>query len=84
MISVIIVVHFFVAPWQKKKILEQQRASNDIEGFEGDGLSSSSQSIEQNEKIVDKLFHFLQILSAVFTSFAHGGEFEGKNVKKVI
>lgn len=64
----VLFVQFFVVPRQKEKLLKI-----DVEGSKGDGLSS--RSINENVIIVDELFNFLQILSAVFTSFAHGGEF---------
>jgi phosphate/sulfate permease len=67
LILTILIVQFLVVPSQRKKALELQRSLSDIEGSQGDGLNHS-------RKIVDKLFHFLQILSAVFTSFAHGGK----------
>ena len=71
MLLAALVAQLVVVPWQKRKILNM-----DEEGTEGDGLASSSAlKVAKNKQIVHGLFDFLQVLSAVFTSFAHGGEF---------
>lgn len=71
MLLAVLIAQSVIVPWQKRKILNM-----DEEGTEGDGLASSSTlKIQKNKQIVNGLFDFLQVLSAVFTSFAHGGEF---------
>lgn len=66
LIVTVIIAQMFIVPWQKRKILN-------IEEVGSDSLTRVLDS-EKNKLIVDGLFDFLQILSAVFTSFAHGGE----------
>lgn len=69
MLVAVLIAQSVIVPWQKRKILNM-----DEEGR--DGLASSSTlKIQKNKQIVNGLFDFLQVLSAVFTSFAHGGEF---------
>lgn len=86
-----LIAQFFIAPAQKKKILERSRAKNISEkpsqmenGFTS-GLSINTASTvsvnapvvkhddDETEENVNQLFNFLQIIAAVFSSFAHGG-----------
>ena len=92
----ILIIHFFVSPWQRRKILAQQpyRPTTDsvdvissIEKVEKGGeitvnsMSNSTNSVvpivkveeKEEEARVNLLFHFIQILAAIFSSFAHGG-----------
>lgn len=85
-IVVAVVVQFFIVPWQKKKIIPSKQVEN---GFASNATIVSTvttKSLEfptdeksvhteetDSEESVNKLFNFLQILSAVFSSFAHGG-----------
>ncbi|KAJ6637082.1 Sodium-dependent phosphate transporter 2 [Pseudolycoriella hygida] len=87
MLLVGILSQLFVVPWQRKKILSSEQAtwSRNSVGQSFDSIATvaaSTVSIDaaalKNQKIesdatVNRLFHFLQTLSAVFTSFAHGG-----------
>lgn len=92
-----ILVHFLMAPWQKRKILEKAPYSNthdikpttmsSIENgsknstFTINSVTASSDSVspivkqdaKEEENRVNLLFHFIQILAAIFSSFAHGG-----------
>lgn len=70
MLSVII-AQFIIVPQQRTKSMKM-----DMEGSQGDGLTTAiALDSGRNWQIVNGLFNLLQILSAVFTSFAHGGEF---------
>ncbi|KAL7035538.1 hypothetical protein ACKWTF_008431 [Chironomus riparius] len=87
-------VHFFMVPWQKRKILAQKPYDNDIKpttiatvtgmengkkSYPNDSKSTSANSVapiveaKDEEVRVNLLFHFIQILAAIFSSFAHGG-----------
>lgn len=83
-----IVAQVFIVPWQKKKILnpEMNNVNGDVKLEKGlsasaitvntistTSLSAPIKKIEESEEHVNKLFVFLQILAAVFSSFAHGG-----------
>lgn len=86
MILVVIIVQLFIVPWQRRKIsassLENgekfNKSTTTIATMNISTVSLSAPVIkhevdmEQVEN-VKKLFHFLQTLTAVFTSFAHGG-----------
>lgn len=91
-IVTMILVQFFMVPWQKRKILEKESFENmnmppTISTIETgkptvvNSLTTSSNSIEpivkldekEEEKRVNLLFHFIQILAAIFGSFTHGG-----------
>lgn len=81
-VIVSIVAQLFIVPYQRKKILGEEKPSAPSEKEINASVITistiSTQSInspvlEKNEKTVNKLFNFLQILSAVFSSFAHGG-----------
>lgn len=89
MVVVAIVCQLFVVPWQRKKINKENttepnlfrnsiRQSVDSIVTVATSTVSINAPVLQNPKIesdatVNRLFHFLQTLSAVFTSFAHGG-----------
>ncbi|XP_037026718.1 sodium-dependent phosphate transporter 2-like [Bradysia coprophila] len=85
-IIVAIVVQIFIVPWQRKKILASKSTENGFASNTTIVTTVSTKSLEcpipeksentedaDNEESVNKLFNFLQILSAVFSSFAHGG-----------
>lgn len=93
-IVTMVLVHFFMVPMQKKKILEKEPYSinekpNTISSIENgkptiivnnmmvsnNSVSSDANIIDEKEeeKRVNLLFHFVQILAAIFSSFAHGG-----------
>lgn len=87
------VVHFFVVPHQRRKILEQEPYNTDIKPttistiengkstLTVNSMTSSATSMnpiikydpKEEEKRVNLLFHFIQILASIFSSFAHGG-----------
>jgi phosphate/sulfate permease len=77
-----IFVKQFVVPWQHERILHFRpqhptppSSPDDIEDQTPPkvyhNLAITHQ--QQSQQTVNKLFHFLQTLSAVFTSFSHGG-----------
>lgn len=92
-IIAIICVHFFMVPWQRRKIIEKEPYAVDtkpatISSIETgkstltvNTMTSSADSVtpisphdpKQEEKRINLLFHFIQILAAIFSSFAHGG-----------
>lgn len=84
MVIVGLLCQLFVVPWQRRKILKRDDSLNQV----GESvvsistLTTSTASIdapviknekEESDADVNKLFHFLQTLTAVFSSFAHGG-----------
>lgn len=88
MIFVAVVCQLFVVPWQRKKILnsvvieDPQAVKSEIAGSVAsiNTVVASTMSLdapvlkrEESDDKVNKLFHFLQTLTAVFSSFAHGG-----------
>lgn len=73
MIIATFIIQFYVVPSQKVQAFELQRTLSVVEGLTGDESDPVILNLEHNRQIVDQLFHFLQILSAVFTSFEHGG-----------
>lgn len=85
-----IIVHFFMTPWQERKVLEKQpyqptSSVQTVSSIEkGSAITvnmNSTNSVspivrpdeKEEEARVNLLFHFLQILAAIFSSFAHGG-----------
>lgn len=88
MVAVAIICQLFIVPWQKKKILSNTAESKMFKNQIGESAASintvtvSTISLEApvlksqkeaNDGNVNQLFHFLQTLTAVFNSFAHGG-----------
>jgi phosphate/sulfate permease len=86
MIGVAVLCQLFMVPWQRKKILATEpkmlktQVSDSVTTIST--LQTSTVSLEApvlrtkeeaSEDEVNKLFHFLQTLTAVFSSFAHGG-----------
>lgn len=88
MAIVIVLCQIFLVPWQRKKILAVTEPASMMNDKKAESVSSvfsvtaSTVSIDapvlrnekdESEENVNKLFHFLQILTAIFSSFAHGG-----------
>lgn len=86
-IIVAIIAQLVIVPWQRKKILGNQTGKN-ILGSTQSVNTVSTKSLEcpyiqdekpicetnsDSEENVSKLFNFLQVISAIFSSFAHGG-----------
>lgn len=85
-IIVAIVVQLFVVPWLRKKILASKPTESSFASNITIVTTASEKTLDcpipekptqteaaESEENVNKLFNFLQILSAVFSSFAHGG-----------
>jgi phosphate/sulfate permease len=86
---VVIVCQIFIVPWQRKKLSLKSdlQGAKTYENHVGGSVTSvttaaSTVSIdapvlrtgkEEMNGDVQELFHFLQILTAIFSSFAHGG-----------
>lgn len=83
-----IAAQVFIVPWQRKKILNPelnvaggdvkiekgfQQSTTTVNTISTSSLSAPIKKTEESEEHVNKLFVFLQILAAVFSSFAHGG-----------
>ena len=88
-----ILAHFYIVPWQRRKIIEgntlTEKPSKMENGFSTSVVTVSTISTtsinaptlkkdneefeEESEENVNQLFSFLQILAAIFSSFAHGG-----------
>ena len=71
---VMMVVQFLVVPRQKKKILNEHPYTSTIVVYHDDALPMTGEvGAKEEEERVNLLFHFIQILAAIFSSFAHGG-----------
>jgi phosphate/sulfate permease len=86
MIAVAVLCQLFMVPWQRNKILATEPKtlktpiSDSVTTISTLHVSTVSLEApvlrtkkEVSEDEVNKLFHFLQTLTAVFSSFAHGG-----------
>lgn len=71
MLIVMVVIQLFVVPWQRKKVENCLKDQTMVKSEKG--LTLTLQTTEQKKETVDLLFRSLQTLSAVFTSFSHGG-----------
>lgn len=89
MFIVAILCQLFVVPWQRKKILGEggtvepntfKNVGQCVESVYTVTTSTISVNApvlknhkKESDATVNRLFHFLQTLSAIFSSFAHGG-----------
>lgn len=67
------IVQCCVVPTQKKKILSKYPYSDGIRVYHDAHTISIEECSQDEEARVNLLFHFIQILAAIFGSFAHGG-----------
>lgn len=72
-----IIARFFIVPWQREKILAQSNELNDPSMVEI-SLNDERENVlakidEDKDENLNRIFHLLQILASVFSSFAHGG-----------
>lgn len=86
-VAVAILTQLFVVPWQRKKILgsEANKIPAVVENGQAHVTTVNTAVVSQDnpfvavktgvdsEENINKLFSFLQIIAAVFSSFAHGG-----------
>lgn len=85
MLITMVLIQLFVVPWQRRKVLSLKKIpptsiSIDEKDKMENGISNSNTSstvalvsMEEKKETVNYLFRFLQTLSAIFTSFTHGG-----------
>ena len=71
-VLIMIFVQFFVVPQQRKKIVDKFPYSEGIFVYH-DANENVERLSREEEARVNLLFHFIQILAAIFSSFAHGG-----------
>lgn len=69
----IVFVQCFVVPSQKKTILSKYPYTDGIHVYEDTNAITIEDKSKDQEARVNQLFHFIQILAAIFSSFAHGG-----------
>jgi phosphate/sulfate permease len=68
-----IVVQCFTVPRQRKKILDERPYTTSIVTYHELPMHNNERRLKEEEERVNLLFHFVQILAAIFSSFAHGG-----------
>lgn len=68
-----IFVQIFVVPRQRKKILNEHPYMTSIVVYHDSLPVTNDARSKEEEERVNLLFHFIQILAAIFSSFAHGG-----------
>jgi phosphate/sulfate permease len=69
-----ICVQCCVVPTQKKRILSKFPYSDGIHVYQDTRTITIEDRSQDEEARVNLLFHFIQILAAIFGSFAHGGK----------
>lgn len=68
-----IVVQCFTVPRQRKKILDERPYTTSVVTYHDLPYTNQDRRLKEEEERVNLLFHFVQILAAIFSSFAHGG-----------
>lgn len=72
-LSAIVIVQCFVVPYQRKKVLGIYPYADGIHVYQDASSIPIEDHSKDDEARVNLLFHFVQILAAIFSSFAHGG-----------
>ncbi|XP_053978694.1 sodium-dependent phosphate transporter 1-B isoform X2 [Hylaeus volcanicus] len=74
-----VIVYLFVVPWQRKRILlslssnEKATTTFVAAGSDTEGVQIETERKNEEPPETSQLFAFLQVLTAAFGSFAHGG-----------